>query len=454
MARLLVIDDEPALRDAIVMVLQAAGHAAHAVATGEDGLLAHAASPFDALVVDITLPGLSGIDVVRRIRKTSPDVPVVFITAHSSIASAVEAIRAGGFDYLPKPFDNDELVLKVDRAIAHRQLNQRVHTLERDLQTRTSFPAIVGQSAAITEVTRTLAKVAPTDVTVLITGESGTGKELAARSIHRHSPRSGGPFVAINCGAIPATLAESELFGHERGAFTDAKGERLGVFERARSGTLFLDEVGDLPLDLQVKLLRVLQEGELVRVGGSRPITVDVRVVAATNRDLPSDVRAGLFRDDLFWRLNVVSVAMPPLRERRDDLPLLIEHLLALVNAECRSEVQGLTASAMAAVRAHHWPGNVRELLNALRRGAIMTEGDQIDLPHLPASIVNGAADDDRKELAALQDALAETERRAIEAALASVGGNRDRAAQALGISRRTLFNKLKRARDRDGNPV
>lgn len=450
MARILVVDDEPYLLEAIKLVLQANGHIVETAGSGEQAVEKQRGSPFDALVLDISLPGMNGVDTLAAIRKFTPDVVTVFITAHGSIASAVEAMRTGGFDYLPKPFDNDELVVKVDRALEHRRLLTRVSELETDLEARTTFPGIVGRSPVLQETIRRLAKVAGTDVPVLITGETGTGKELAARTIHRRSERADGPFVPVNCGAITAGIAESELFGHERGAFTDARSERRGLFEQAQRGTVFLDEVGDLPLDIQVKLLRVLQEKEIVRVGGSRAIPIDVRVVAATNRHLPQDVSAGRFREDLYWRLNVFPVEMPPLRRRNGDLPLLVEHLLELINAECRSHVTGLSPELMKQLNAYSWPGNVRELISVLKHGAIMAEGPTLRVHDLPAYLYQSGPPGKTAASVAqptggktLEESLAETERLLIVAALKRFGGDRAAAAAALGISRRTLYNRM-----------
>lgn len=452
MTRILVVDDEPYLREAIQMVLRAAGHVVDVVGSGEAAVDAHRQSPYDALVLDIALPGMTGVETLAAIKTFSPQAVAVFITAHGSIASAVEAMRTGGFDYLPKPFDNDELVIKVERALAHRRLAARVCELEEQLDARTSFAGIVGRSAAIQTVVGRLSRVATSDVTVLLSGESGTGKELAARTIHRRSTRSTGPFVPINCGAIPPTLAESEFFGHERGAFTDAKNERRGLFERAQRGTLFLDEIADLSLDLQVKLVRVLQEKEILRVGGNKAVAVDVRVVAASHKNLEAEVRAGRFREDLFWRLNVFAVEMPPLRDHLKDIPLLVEHLLEAVNAECRSQVVGLDAEVYTRLAAYSWPGNVRELLSVLKHGAIMAEGAAIQLSDLPEYLLRPigttASPNDHQGdsaiTAPLKAAMADTEQRLIHAALRRFEGNREAAATALGISRRSLFYKIK----------
>ena len=443
MVRILVVDDEPNLREALRYLLLERGYSVDAVGSGEEAVVHHQQQPYDLLVLDMNLPGITGLAALTQIRATTPDVAAVFITAYGSIASAVEAIRAGGYDYLTKPFDNDDVALTVQRALEHRRLTMRVQELEADLATRTEFVGIVGRSAALEAAVRLIAKVARTDANVLIGGETGTGKELAARTLHTSSDRAAGPFVAVNCGAISPSLAESELFGHERGAFTDAKTERRGLFEQAHKGTVFLDEIGELSSDVQVKLLRVLQERQLVRVGGSRAISVDIRVVAASNRDLEQDVKSGRFRDDLFWRLNVFPIVMPPLRNRVEDIPLLVSYLLDRVNAECRSHVSGLAPDVMDRLQSYSWPGNVRELANVLRHAAILAEGSIVQRSDLPPYLSRDGRDTEPTAEGRLDAAVAETERRLIAAALQRFEGNRVAAAMALGISRRTLYNKM-----------
>ena len=443
MARILVVDDEPNLREAIRYVLLARGHVVDTVGSGEQAVIEHAQQPYDLVILDISLPGISGLTTLTQLREITPGLTAIFITAFGSIASAVEAMRRGGFDYLTKPFDNEDVVLTVERALEHQRLTARVQELEDDIIARTNFVGIVGTSPAMQEAVRRIAKVAGTDTTVLLSGETGTGKELAARTVHRSSDRAAGPFIPINCGAISSTLAESELFGHERGAFTDAKTERRGLFELAEKGTVFLDEVGELPADLQVKLLRVLQEREVIRVGGSRPIPVDIRVVAATNRDLAQDVKSGRFREDLFWRLNVFPIEMPALRERPEDIPLLVSYLLDRVNAECRSRVAELAPEVSDVLKRHTWPGNVRELANVLRHAAIMADGAIAKYSDLPPYLVRDAPAGSEPGDMTLEAALAETEKRLIEATLRRFQGHRRAAAVCLGISRRTLYNKM-----------
>jgi two-component system response regulator AtoC len=459
MPRILVVDDEVHLADAICLLLRSHGHEVETVATGEDALSLVEAQRFDLLVLDISLPGMSGMDVFERVRAISPRTVTVFITAHGTIRSAVAAIRNGAFDYVTKPFDNDDLLLAVTRGLERHRLQERIVELEQDLSTRTNFAGIVGRSQAIQEALRKLAKVARSDVTVLLAGETGTGKELAARSVHQQSDRAQHPFLAINCGAIPPSLAESELFGHERGAFTDAKSQRPGWFEQAEDGVLFLDEVGDLSLDLQVKLLRVLEERQIRRVGGDKLISVNVRVIAATNRPLEADIKSGRFREDLFWRLNVVRIEMPPLRERRVDLSLLINHLLGRINAECRTRITGLSEEATSILQSYDWPGNVRELSNVLKHGAIMAEGLVVGVKDLPDYISGLAPDgesvadgetttDVEPPMQRLDVVMMATEQGLVEAALERCRGNQSAAAAALGITRRTLYSKLRRYRE------
>jgi DNA-binding NtrC family response regulator len=359
----------------------------------------------------------------------------------------VDAIRAGGFDFLEKPFDNDELLIVIDRALRFRQLDGQVRRLEEDLASRTAFPGIVGRSAALQDSLRLLARVAGLDTTVLLLGESGTGKELAARNLHDQSARAAGPFVALNCGAIPATLAEAELFGYERGAFTDARDSRAGKFEQANGGTLFLDEIGELPADTQTKLLRVLQEREVTRLGGRRPMAVDVRIIAATNRDLHRAVDDGAFRSDLYYRINAFAIELPPLRDRAGDVPLLTRYLLERLSQRLGLAVPAISPGAMAQLEAHAWRGNIRELENVLQRALIMSDGGVIRAFSLaapnavaPMPIVPAA---ERLDDVVAQ-ATSRIERAMIQASLTEHNGNRSRTASALGISRRTLFTKMK----------
>jgi DNA-binding NtrC family response regulator len=449
MPRILLVEDEPQLRLAVETLLRARGYEVIAVPSGEEALAVSEAA--DLAVLDLLLPGLSGTEVMAELRKRDAKLPCLLITAHASIQSAVQAIKSGAYDYLAKPFDNDDLLQTIARALEHRRLSARVSELEEDLSARASIVGIVGRSEPVRHLLRQLARVAGSQAAVLICGETGTGKELAARSLHQGSARRNAPFVAVNCAAIPKDLAESELFGHVRGAFTDAKTDRFGRFEEADSGTLFLDEVGELPLEVQAKLLRVVQDRHVTRLGSSRQVRVDVRLIAATNRDLEQEMSAGRFRADLFYRLNVVQLDIPPLRERRQDLPLLISHLLTLANAECRTAFTGLTPEAEALVESYSWPGNIRELANAIRRGVLLGDAPLISVEDLPPAVLKKSADSrPATPTGDLRESMAAAEKMLVEATLERFKGNRTAAAKALGIDRRTLYTKLQPRRSQE----
>lgn len=450
MATILVVDDEPALTHILSVLLRKNGHEPIVCATGAAAIDTYPRVSADVVLLDYALPDIPGTRVFERLRKLDPNVMCIYMTAYGSIRSAVDAMKGGAVDYLAKPFDNSEVLLLINRAVEMRRLTREVDELRGELQIRYGFDDLVGISSPMRELFRQLSKVVNVDATVLILGESGTGKELVARSIHRQSSRASGPFVAVNCGAIPATLVESEFFGHERGAFTDAKDAHPGKFEQASKGVLFLDEIGELPISAQAKLLRVLQDHEVTRVGGKRPIRVDVRIVAATNVNLESAVQRGTFREDLYWRLNVLALKVPPLRERREDVSLLIDALLRGINTELHGKVQRLTPDALQCLQAHAWPGNVRELENVLRRAAVFCENHVItigDLPvHVRSSTVAREADDDPEQSlsTAVNTATTRVERELIRSRLVEHGGNRTATAQSLGINRKTLFKKMK----------
>ena len=463
-ARILVADDEDSLRWVLTKGLQGAGYEVTAVGDGESALRAVQAEPFDLVFLDVRMPGLDGLTVLERLRAARSDALVVVMTAHGTMDTAIQAMQRGAYDYLTKPFDLDEVLLLTERALAAARLSQEVARLRGGLRDVREFSALIGRHPRMQDVYKTIGRIAATDVTVLLRGESGTGKELVARAIHHDSRRSGRPFVAVSCAAIPATLLESEMFGHERGAFTDARERRLGKFELAHGGTLYLDEIGDMPVDLQTKLLRALQERTIERVGGHEPIAVDVRVLAATNRDLEALMKEGRFREDLYYRLNVVTVHLPPLRERRRDIPLLVEHFLAKYADELGE--RGVAPEALDRLVAYDWPGNVRELENVIQRAMVMATGGVILPEHLPIGPVSPAA-----AAVAMDASLEEViERRLMEcvrglrerrsanlydlvvglvekpllrAVLRETGGNQLRAAQILGINRNTLRKKL-----------
>jgi len=462
-ARILVADDEDSLRWVLEKGLRGAGHDVTAVKSGDEAVRAFAAQPFDLVFVDVRMPGLDGLTALERIRDLRSDVYVVVMTAHGSMDTAIKAMQRGAYDYLNKPFDIDEVLLLTERALAASRLTQEVARLRTGLQEVREFSALIGRHPRMQDVYKTIGRIAGTDVTVLLRGESGTGKELVARAIHYYSRRSGRPFVAVSCAAIPGTLLESEMFGHERGAFTDAKERRLGKFELAHGGTLYLDEIGDMPVDLQTKLLRALQERTIERVGGHEPIAIDVRVLAATNRDLEALMKDGRFREDLYYRLNVVTVHLPPLRERRRDIPLLVEHFLAKHSEELGE--RGVAPEALDRLVGYEWPGNVRELENIIQRAMVMATAGVILPEHLPIGPVSAAAsvavDATLEEIierkliecvrglrerssANLYDLVVGlVEKPLLRAVLRETGGNQVRAAQILGINRNTLRKKL-----------
>ena len=449
MARILIVDDEAPLRDSLDRTLQREGHETALAGDLRSARRALGEGGFDLLLTDIRLGDGSGLDLIAEARQASKSLRIVAITAFGSVDVAVEAMRRGADDFLEKPFRPDVLRARLERALEPARLAGRVARLEREnevlreeLQGETSADPLVGPSAALDRVRDLVTRVAPSAASVLITGETGTGKELVARRLHEASPRADGPFVAFNSGAVPEGLAESELFGHEKGAFTGADRRRLGRFELADGGTLFLDEVGELAPPLQVKLLRALQERRFERVGGMATVQVDVRVVAATHRDLESWVREGRFREDLYYRLNVVRIDVPPLRERADDIPALAELFLARYGTRADGTRPRLSAEAMAALQSHPWPGNVRQLENALHRACILARGDTLGVEDLDLPGTSPAAEGPSGDLRAV---LARVERELIDRALREHGGNLTAAGRALGIERNLLRYKLRK---------
>lgn len=446
--RILIVDDEPSIRKVLSAHLRRFGYDVEIAEDGAEAVQTLREQPFHLVVSDLRMPQLDGMELLGWVRKNQPGLPVILITAHGSVDSAVEALKQGAFDYVTKPFDRDELHAVIQKALATEQRNaQRLQDEGPD-----TFGQIVGTTSAMRDIFRLVEKVAPSPTTVLISGESGTGKELVARALHERSDRKDGAFIQINCGAIPENLFESELFGYERGAFTGAVGSKPGRFELASGGTLFLDEVGELPRDMQVKILRALQERRIDRVGGLRPIDVDVRVVAATNVDLYEAVREGRFREDLFYRLNVVPIHLPPLRERIDDIPLLVEHFLRRFNERLGKSVRRVDPEALAALLEYNWPGNIRELENLMERSVLLAEGDTIGLADLPGLRRGGqtagvAVVEELEELGLKEYVRVHTaklERARIQRVLESEDGNVTRAARRLGISRKSLQTKMK----------
>jgi DNA-binding NtrC family response regulator len=452
--KILVVDDEQNIRDIFSLLLSENGFAVENAATGREGLERAAAFAPDVLLLDMNLPDMSGLDVLAGVRERLPSCRIIVVTAFGTIRNAVEATKRGAYAYLEKPVDNEELLLLIERAVEVRRLEAEVQGLRAELSARYRFSEIVGTSARMNSIFQMMDRIARVDGTVLVTGESGTGKELVARAIHFAGPRRDGPFVVVNCGAIPRDLIESEFFGHAKGAFTDAKTETTGKFEMAHRGTIFLDEIGELPLEAQVKLLRALGEREIVKVGDSRTIPVDVRVIAATNKDLDGEIRKGAFREDLYFRLAVLSLRLPALRERAEDIPLLCEHFLRKYAKELGRGIRELSPEFLEALLGYPWPGNVRELENVVYEAMVHADGDTLDASALPArirsrgSIPLEAGEDSASAsgslLAAAHIAADGAARALIEKALREAGGSRTLAAQRLGISRKTLFNKMK----------
>src|SRR3989454_5641588 len=445
--RILIVDDERAIGLAIQRLLGARAYDVETAPPAEEALENLGRTASHLVIPDLTLPKQSGMDLLRSIRERSPETAVIMITAHGSERAAVEAMKLGAADYLPKPFDNDELELIVDRALEGIALRRDFRLLQEKVTDAYRFERMIGQSPAMQRVFDVIRKVADTDLTVLIRGPSGTGKELVANALHYNGPRRAKPLVKVNCAAFSRELVESELFGHEKGAFTGAIGTREGKVEVADGGTLFLDEIGDMRLETQAKILRVLQERELERVGGNRTIQVDVRILAATNQDLEAKVKDGTFREDLYYRLNVVSIALPPLRERPEDLPLLIEHFLAAAATRLRREPKPLAADAYRALCTGEWRGNVRELEHAIEQAVALASGPEITLGDLPASVggpaSDGAADAPGSFRQAKQQAVERFERQFIHEALARHHGNISKAAEDMGMYRQHLQLKL-----------
>lgn len=453
-----VIDDDRSIRWVLEKALRQDGMEVQSFETADRALRQLAREEPDVLVTDIRMPGMSGLELLQAINEQRPELPVIIMTAHSDLDSAVSAYQGGAFEYLPKPFDVDEAIELVRRAIAHRREQSRSGVDDSHIESM----EIIGEAPSMQEVFRAIGRLSSSNITVLINGESGTGKELVAHALHRHSPRREKPFIALNTAAIPKDLLESELFGHERGAFTGAQSAREGRFEQADGGTLFLDEIGDMPAELQTRLLRVLADGEFYRVGGRSPIKVDVRVIAATHQDLEQRVRDGLFREDLFHRLNVIRIHIPALRERVEDIPLLMRHFLKKASEEIGVETKWLDKPTEAYLSGLEWPGNVRQLENTCRWLTVMSPGQEIHLEDLPPELrrTSQTTGDGRDWLSPLrrwaeqklnsgasgilEEAVPQFERLMIEVALKKTGGHRQEAAQLLGWGRNTITRKIK----------
>jgi DNA-binding NtrC family response regulator len=443
---ILVVDDDDGLRESFHVILDS-DYEVVDVAEGLGALDVMRACQVDLVLLDIRLPEIDGIEVLERIKSIDEQVPVIMVTAVKTVRTAVAAMKLGAVDYITKPFDEDELLAMIHRALDKRSLEREVVFLRSELARRHDVDRMIGQHPSMQRLYRLIAQVAPTSATVFITGESGSGKELVARAIHRQGPRHARPFVAVNPAAIPETLIESELFGHEKGAFTGAYQRKLGRFEMAEGGTLFLDEIGRLKPETQVKLLRALQEREIERVGGTRTVRIDARIVAATNRDLRQAMADGSFREDLYYRLNVVPIVVPPLRERRDDIPLLVEHFIRRYNHEFSKKIEGVMPEALAALSQYRWPGNVRELQNIVERSVALVDGPFIGLNDLPVDLLipDLRAQVDEEATLPLRRATDDFERQIVLRVLQRTNWRQIEAARILGVHRNVLASKLAR---------
>ena len=447
-SRILVIDDEAAIRDSLKMTLEYEGYEVLGAATGQEGLaLAEREAP-DLVLLDVKMPGMDGIEVLDRLRSMNEALPVVVVSGHGSISTAVEATKKGAFDFIEKPFASDRVLVSLRNALDHRQLRDENRSLKKAVEVRHQM---VGESTALKDVMASVARAAPTNATVLIQGESGVGKELVARTIHRNSLRSRERFVQVNCAAIPEELIESELFGHEKGSFTGATEKQLGKFEQADRGTIFLDEVGDMSAKTQAKVLRVLQEGEVERLGSARTIKVDVRVIAATNKNLEEEIEKGRFREDLYFRLAVIPIQVPPLRERPEDIPLLVRHYVDFFSRENNTRPKRITQAALDGLQRFRWKGNIRELRNTVERLIIMTGGDTIDVGDLPGSLRSapsaatqkGGGDTDPAKAGTLREFKDNAERAFLVAKLRENGWNISKTAEVIDTPRSNLYKKL-----------
>ena len=447
---ILIVDDEEVLQDVLTALIRKEGHHTTSAWSGEEAIEILEREDIDLVLLDMMLPGMHGMQVLREIRQRWPDQVVIVVTAYSSIESAIEAMREGAFHYIPKPFKNEEVLLTVNKGLEQRSLTLENQSLREQLRQRFGFDNIIGKSKPMQQVYELIQLAAPSKSNILILGDSGTGKELVAKAIHHHSRRASGPFVTVNSGSMPADLLESNLFGHVRGAFTGAISSKKGLFEIATNGSIFFDEIGNIPLDTQAKLLRVIQEKEFMRLGGVETIRVDVRIIAATNADLEVAVQHGLFREDLFYRLNVIVINLPALRKRTEDIPLLAQHFLAHFARENEKPLRAISPRAMEVLLDYHWPGNVRELENVVERAVVLSTGETLDVDLLPPSVrtpdsvglpppalpANGIA---------FKDAVSEYERQIIIKALQACGGVQKRAAELLQVKPTTLHEMMKR---------
>ncbi len=445
--KVLIVDDDESMRFFLNEALTKRGYQVHAVSEAESAVDAVKQKTFDLIMMDVQLPGMSGVEAIPLIKEHDPEAVIIVMTAYGS-KHALDAMRAGAYDFFTKPFKIDEMSIVIGRALEKRQFQRDIKKLEQKIRRQYSFENIIGSSSAMQQVYELIQKVVQTDVTVLICGDSGTGKELIAQAIHYHSARAEKPFVKLNCVAIPEGLLESELFGHEKGSFTGAVGRKSGKFELANTGTIFLDEIGDMTLSTQAKILRVLQEREFERVGGTETISIDVRVIAATNKDLAKAVQEQGFREDLYFRLNVFSIVVPPLRDRKEDIPLLVDYFLQQANEDMHRSVSGVSRDTMEVLHMYHWPGNVRELENCVRRAVVMSDEEIITPNCLPAYIQSIAENPKYtlpETIESLDNTIADVEKQIIVDTLHSTGGVQSKAAKLLGISERSLWHRVKK---------
>jgi len=447
-ATLLVADDDPGLRESLERTLTREGYHVVLASDGRAALERVQAGGVDLIVTDLKMPGLTGLELLRAAKAIMPDVDVILLTAFGTVEEAVKAMKDGAYDFLTKPFRREQLIKLIDKALERRDLIEQNRALKKQLEDLRAKGQMIGASPSWRRMLTLVEQTADSSATILIQGESGTGKELVARTIHERSARRNGPFVAVNCAALPETLLESELFGYEKGAFTGAAGRKEGRFELANGGTLFLDEVGDLSLVTQPKILRVLQEGEFERLGGTRTLQVDVRIVAATNQDVAEMVKEKRFREDLYYRLNVITVRVPPLRERPEDIRVLAQHYLRVYSAKNGRKLEGFTGEAIDRLEAYAWPGNVRELENLIERSVLLARKDRIDAEDLPEEVMGVKRPPRDAILELIGTPLADIERRLLDETLRITGGNKTQAAKLLGIDVRTVARKLERRED------
>jgi DNA-binding NtrC family response regulator len=442
-ARILVVDDEEIIRDSMRYILEKEGHEVETAKDGLEALKKAENKPFEIVITDLEMPELKGIELLEKLQKITPETFVLIITAYASIETAISALRKGASDYIIKPLEFDDIIFRINRLLQHRKLERENKILRQELHHTYDFEQIIGKSPAMVRIFNTIKKVAQTDGTVLITGKSGTGKELIARAIHYNSKRKDNHFMAINTGAIVENLFESELFGHKRGSFTGATNDKEGIFKTASSGSIYLDEISEIPFHLQVKLLRAIEQREVIPVGTNFPIKVDIRIIASTNRDLKKEVEKGNFREDLYYRLNVVEIHLPPLADRKEDIPLLTQHFLEKYRVEMNKNIKGLDNQVIQTLLHYNWKGEVRELENIIERAVIFCEGDYITIQDLPDFIHSGADPQSVQDIKTLKDAVKEFEKIYIRQELERMKFMKEEAARSLGISVSSLYRKM-----------